>query len=522
LPAEASVLEALWIGLAFVLALAVRPLGLPPLVGYLIAGFALNALGAHGGELLEHVAHIGVLLLLFSVGLKVRLRNVVRPEVWGGGFGHLVLTSALLAAALYASDLFAGRNALLLAAALAFSSTVVAAKVLEEKRELRAFHGRVAIGILIVQDLVAVGLLSVAGGHEPSPFALGLLALPLLRPLAHRFLDLSGHGELLLLYGLVLALAVGGLGFETLGVSAELGALVLGALLADHPRAAELSNALWGLKEVFLVGFFLSIGMAGLPTLEMLGLAALLVLLLPLKGALFFFVLVRFRLRARSAFLTSLALASYSEFGLIVAQLMWSNGQLDSRWLVVLALAVAFSFAIVAPLNRVAHALYERWESRLSAFEMDRRHPDDEPIALGSAQVLVMGMGRVGTGAYDFLRGRGVRVVGMDSDPGKVEKHVRAGRRVLYADAEDPGFWQRLHVDGLRAVLLAMPDLEAKRIAGTQLRRRGYRGLISATNTYPEEAAPILAAGVDTTFNYFAEAGVGFAEHTWEALQDRA
>ena len=109
-------------------------------------------------------------------------------------------------------------------------------------------------------------------------------------------------------------------------------------------------------------------------------------------------------------------------------------------------------------------------------------------------------------------------MVGLDSDPGKVESHLAQSRRVVYADAEDPSFWQRVHLDGIRAVLIAVPDLEAKVLAVRQLRARGFTGLISATNVYPEEAEEILESGCTTTYNYFQEAGVGFAEHTLETL----
>jgi threonine dehydrogenase-like Zn-dependent dehydrogenase len=183
---------------------------------------------------------------------------------------------------------------------------------------------------------------------------------------------------------------------------------------------------------------------------------------------------------------------------------------------------VAVSFVVAAPLNRGAHGLYKRWEPRLSPFELHERHPDEQPLALGSASILIMGMGRVGTGAYDFLTHRHERVVGLDSDPDRVARHLKEGRRVLYADSEDPFFWQHLNVSKLRAILLAMPDPEAKQIAITQLRRRGYQGLISATVTYDDETAPILAAGGDMTFNHYGEAGVGFAELAWESLYPEA
>src|SRR3569833_2029132 len=232
-----------------------------------------------------------------------------------------------------------------------------AAGVLEGNRELRAFHGRAAIGILVVQDIVAVAILGAMGGG-PTPWAFAILALPLLRPVLHRFLEWSGHGELLVLYGLMLALVLGGAAFEWMGLSPELGALLLGAMLAGHRRASELSGALWGLKEVFLVGFFLQIGMTGLPSWEGMQVALILAVVLPLKALLFFLILVLFRLRARSAFLAALSLATYSEFGLIVANLAVTRGWLTMDWLVILAVAVALSFVIAAPLNRYAHGLY--------------------------------------------------------------------------------------------------------------------------------------------------------------------
>lgn len=511
-------METLWIILAFSLGLLVRQFGLPPLVGYLIAGFALNALGERyalpvdAGEALAHLAHLGVLLLLFTVGLKLRLQNLVRPEVIGGGLLHFAVSIGLLAPVFYYLAGSDWQTALLLAAALAFSSTVVAAKVLEAKRELRAFHGRVAIGILIVQDLLALAVLSLAGGQAPSPWALVILALPLLRPLLHRLLDVSGHDELLVLLGLLLALVFGGFGFERLGLSAELGALLLGALLAGHSRSSELAHALWSLKEIFLVGFFLQIGMSGLPDMEALGLAVVLTLLLPLKAALFFLILLRFKLRARSSFLTGLSLASYSEFGLIVAEVVLPD------WLVPLAVTVALSFVFAAPLNRIAHGLYERLEARLTRFELDQHHPDEQPVSLGLAQLLVMGMGRTGTAAYDFLSHRHERLVGLDSDPGRVQRHLHEGRRVLYADAEDPGFWHGVKLDHIRAVVLCMNDTESKIIAARQLRRRDFRGVIVASSHYEDDARSIEAAGADHTYLVKSEAGVGLAEHVWEAL----
>jgi predicted Kef-type K+ transport protein len=507
-------------GIAAALALGMIAwrLGLPPLVGFLLTGFMFSAFGVEAPEVLQEIAEAGVLLLLFAVGLKLRLKTLFRLEVWGTAVTHLLITGAVVAAVLTSAGGLSSRVALILAVAFGFSSTVLAGKVLENLNELRAVHGRVAIGILIVQDIAAVAALAAVSAEIPSPYAAVWLLLPLLRPVLSRILDGVGHGELLVLFGAVVAIAVGGAGFESVGLSPELGALLLGTLLADHRRAQELSNALWGLKELFLIGFFLNIGLSGVPTLQTVHLTAWAMLLLPLKVVLLFALLLAFGLRARTSFLTSLSLATYSEFGLIVIKAGVDAGALDNDWLVMAALTVAVSFAAAALTNAYGHRLFERSSRWLNALERDRPHPDDEPITLGSAEILVVGMGRLGTGAYDYLHSRGELVAGADSDPGKLERHRREGRRVVYADAEDASFWQRLHIDRLKAVMLAVPDINSKKIAGRELRRRGFTGLLTATHWFPEEKETILEAGFNDSYNYFTEAGVGFARDILESL----
>lgn len=508
---------ATWVVGALLLGLIARLAGLPPLVGFLGAGFLFRAAGVESTPVLEELAHAGVLLLLFAVGLKLRLKTLLRFEVWGTAVLHL----AVIGAGGYYLIRSGGSGwqlSVALAVALGFSSTVFAAKVLEEKRELRGLHGRIAIGILIVQDIVAVGLLAMLDLGAPSPWALLVLLLPLARPVLYRLLDLAGHGELLVLSGVVIAVAAGGHGFELLGLSSELGALVLGMLFADHRRANELSLAIWSLKEFFLIGFFLSIGLSGVPTLEILRQALLLMLALPLKALLFFLLLLTLGLRARTSFLTAVSLGTFSEFGLIVAQAAVDTGLLGADWLIAGALAVALSFLVAAPLNTYAHPLYARLDRWLSRLERDKRHPDDEPVTLGSGEYLVVGMGRVGTGAYDHLRDRGENVVGVDSDPDKIQRHISEGRRVVYADAEDVSLWHQLKTSRLKAILLTLPDLEAKQIASRELRASGYQGFLSATHVWADERDPILAAGCDVTYNYFNEAGVGFARDSWNVL----
>ncbi|MGB0098656.1 MAG: cation:proton antiporter, partial [Nocardioides sp.] len=205
-------------------------LRLPPLVGFLVAGFVLRALGVEGGPQLETIADLGVTVLLFGVGLKIDLRSLVRREVWVTASVNLLGTT-LIAAVLLGLLALGGVGLvgddlgtwLLVGFALSFSSTVFVVKVLEERGATRSFGGRTAIGILVIQDLAAVVFIGVAEGHAPSPWALLLvLAVPgalLLR----RLLDLVGHGELLPLFGIAIALVPGYALFDALGVKGDLG-----------------------------------------------------------------------------------------------------------------------------------------------------------------------------------------------------------------------------------------------------------------------------------------------------------
>lgn len=499
-------MEALWVGAAFLLGLLVSRLGLPPLVGYLGAGFLLHQMGLRETEFLRHVAEIGVLLLLFSVGLKLRLQDLLEPRVLAVGGFHLLLFS--LAAWLLVQHLP-------LAMALAFSSTVLVAKVLEDKKELTSYHGRLSIGILILQDLVAVGLLTLYGGKEVSPWAALLLLFPLARRGMVWLLERSGHDELLMLFGLGLAL-LGGETFRQVGLSPELGALLMGTLLSGHAKGTEMARALWSLKEAFLVAFFLDIGLReGFQGVDV-GLAALLLLSL-LKGPLFFALFLLFGLRARTSFVAGLYLANYSEFALIVGVALERAGVLPLS-LSTLAVVVALSMALSAPLARYSHGLYKRLEPWLLRLERKGVHPDQEPERLDGATALIVGMGRTGGAVYRVLEERGEQPVGLDADPEKVEHHRGKGRRVFYGDAEDPELWERLDLKGLKAVVLTLPDLEAKLLAARWLKERGFSGILAATSFHLEEDPALKAAGVTLIFHPFREAGERLAERVLEEL----
>ncbi len=520
--------DLLAIGTAFLGGLLARGIGLPPLVGYLIAGFGLYAAGARMTPVLREFAELGVTLLLFSIGLKLDVRKLLMPQIWATGSLHMLLMIAvgsgllLLLGAMGIAGLtgLPAESLLLLAFGLSFSSTVFAIKVLEEKGESASLYARIAIGVLIIQDIAAVIYLGASTGKVPSIWALGLLLLIPLRPLLQRLLEASGRGELQVLFGLTLALGGGQL-FEMLGIKGDLGALILGALLANHARSADLARQLMGFKDLFLVGFFLGIGLSAPLTPDDMLLGLLLLLLIPLKSLLYFTLFTVTRLRVRTAFLATASLANFSEFGLIVLAIGVQQNAVDAQWLVTVAIAVSLSFLLAAPLNSLAYNHYPRLRGWLRRFENPRHIPEEADIEPGDARVLIFGMGRVGTGAYDSLCQHLTHpVLGVDQDEKVVAAHQAAGRRVIRGSATDPEFWDRMRLDDgqTEIILLALPNVHENVFAARQIRDGGFTGRIAATAKYDEDITTLRKAGVDAAFNLYAEAGAGFAESVYRDL----
>jgi len=513
--------DPIWIAIAFICGLAIRVVGLPPLVGFLAAGFMLNALGAEGGEFLDAMADLGITMLLFSIGLKLKLKSLMRPEVWGVATLHmgmitLLITAMVLLLSYTSLPLLTGldmQTALLIGFAMSFSSTVFAVKILDELGATSARHGQVAIGVLVVQDIAAVVFIAASMGKLPSPLAFALLALIPLRFLMYWVLDRVGHGELLILFGITLAL-VGADIFELVGIKEDVGALVFGMLFANHAKANELAKALLGLKELFLVGFFLSVGMTAVPGWSEVMIALLFILFLPLKVAMYFGLFNLFLLRASTSWRIALNLANYSEFGLIVGAIAVSAGWLPKEWLAVFAVVISISFILSAPLVNIRDRLYQSWRPRLKRFERSKRLSGEENLDLARIKVVVFGMGRMGTAAYNAMDpDYPEQLVGVDIVQEKAAQHRAAGRHVVWGDATNPDFWTRAPelLDGLEWVLLTLPTHKANMDAALRLKEKGYPGRIAATTKYPDEEDALKAIGVDYTFNIYAEAGLGFA-----------
>jgi len=512
----------IWILFAFGCGMAAKSLSLPPSIGYLFAGFLLHFLGFQADDSIYTLANLGITLMLFTIGLKLNVKDLIKKEVWLGTLSHsiawlilgvLLLKLFAIAAISYFSDLSFYTISLIIFA-LSFSSTVCVVKLMEDHGEMRTRHGKLAVGVLVIQDIIAVIFLVAATGKLPSWWALLLLSAVFIKPLINKLIDQVGHGELIPLTGFFLAFGAYEL-FELVNIKGDLGALLAGMYLASHCKASEINKSLMGFKDLFLIGFFLSIGFTALPTWEMLAMAGLLTLLIPVKFCLFFFLFAKLNLRGRTSYLSALALSNFSEFGLIIAALSTRNEWLSNDWLVILSLAVSLSFIITNITYNFAHQFFTQHKSFINKFESNSKLSEDTFIQPCDAPIVVIGMGRVGMGAYTALNNQvSGQVWGLDADQEKIAWLNKNKVQAFCGDAENIDFWENIKIDKLELILLALPKIQDIKNITLQLRHANYQGKIAAIARFDDERQKLETYGVDKVFNFYNEAGVGFADES--------
>ena len=458
-------MDPLIIIIAFLAGLIFRRINYPPLLGYLLAGFVAHELGYGDVENIKPIADIGILLLLFTIGLKLNLRELAAPQVWAVASLHMLIAVALTVPVI----LFAGfilpilvlensSSAWALAFALSFSSTVFAVKIFDERGENASLHAKISIGILIIQDIFAVAYLVLSTDKSVDISALALFALPLLRPVFLYVLRITGHGELLVLLGVTVALGGAEL-FELVNLKGGLGALIFGILLGGTNKSNELYKNLINLKDLFLIGFFLQIGYYGLPSIELFFVAIALGILIFLRPLIYYFLLVLFKLRSRTAFLSGMALFNYSEFGLIVAAIAASNGLLTEEWVTTLALAMAISFFIAVPFNTRIHSIFSNNFSWLHKYERPVRLPQEELPDLGDANIVILGMGRVGQGVYRYLAEKqNNKIIGVEESPDKTGQLQNEGVNCVHGDATDYEFWEQTNLVSRKIIFTSLSN----------------------------------------------------------------
>ncbi len=519
----------------------------PLIVAYIAVGVIVgpSALGwVRENEPLELFAQVGIAVLLFLVGLRLDLhlvRTTGRVAVITG-LGQVVFTSVVG----YALAVLLGLEtvtALYVAIALTFSSTIIIVKLLSDKRELDELHGRIALGFLIVQDIVVVVLmivLSSFSGDREGPVALriGLVAAQgmglllglavLMRWVLPRVMGFVARSqELLIVFAVAWAVSVAAVG-DWLGFSTEVGAFLAGFALASTPYRESLASSLTGLRDFLLLFFFIELG-AQLDFAEIgsqIPAAIVLSVFVLVGNPLIVLVIMGLMgYPKRVSFLAGLTVAQISEFSLILVALGLSLGHIGNDAVGLVTLVGMVTIGTSTYLILYSHQIFERLSPLLSVFE--RRRPraiprHDHPLV----DVIVYGFGRYGRHIVRRLADEGHEVLVVDWDPyartdlGTTEAAERV--RIVFGDADDPEFPASLPLASAKWVVSTIPRVDTNRVLAAALHRWQFAGRLAVTAHTDAEAASLAqeaAAGrVDLVLHPFDDA----AEQAARALTPEA
>ena len=517
------------LALAAVVGLAARWLRQPLIVAFIGVGIAVGPVGfgwVDGGGEIKLLAEVGIAILLFLVGLKLDLRLLRSsgPVALATGLGQVLFTS--LGGFGIALALGLDRTtALYVAVALTFSSTIIIVKLLGDKRELDQQHGRIAIGFLIVQDIVVI-LVMIAltsfsvdtGDSVPVQLLLlvakaggfiGAIALTVRFVLPWLLHQVARSAELLVLFSVAWAIGLAAAS-DALGFSSEVGAFVAGVALATTPYREAVGARLISLRDFLLLFFFIELGAqldfndAGAQIGQALILSAFVlignpIIVLVIMGAMGY--------RKRTAFLAGLTVAQISEFSLILMALGLSLGHITSRSVGLVTVVGLITIGVSTYMILYSIPLFNRLSPLLSIFERDNPRPLDEPEASEDVEVILYGLGRYGSMIATELRLAGVSFMAVESDPQLVAAAAEHGvGNTIYGDAEDLEFVHTLPLDRTPWVVSAIPTADVNLTLLHALRSSDFTGKVALTAHSNADAAVMAAAGADVVLQPFTDA----------------
>lgn len=532
---EIAALLVLAAGVGLVGVLLRQPLIVSFIAVGILAGPSVLGL-AQSDEHINLLAELGIAVLLFLVGLKldIKLVRTLGPVALITGLGQVAFTS-IIGFGIGRALGFDVTTSLYVAVALTFSSTIIIVKLLSDKREIDSLHGRIALGFLIVQDLVvvlAMIVLSAIGVGAESGAALSDVALIfgygglmligvgffiryVAEPLVER---LARAPELLVCFAIGWAALFAAMG-DLFGFSMELGGLLSGVSLASTRLREAMAARLAPLRDFLLLFFFIALG-ARLD-LSLVGdqaLAAAIFSLFVLVGnpLIVLTIMATMGYRRRTGFLAGLTVAQISEFSLIFMAMGVSLGHVGSESLGLVTLVGLITISLSTYMITFSHRLYAWLEPLLGPFER-RVTPREDMGELDRTQrrydILLFGLGRYGSAIARRLAQLGVQVLGVDFNPSVVREWRKEGLDVVYGDATDPEFVASLPLAGAKWAVSAIPEQktgvtheDARLGLIDALQTVGFSGRVAVTAHRLSDAAPLSARGADLILQPFQDA----------------
>jgi Kef-type K+ transport system membrane component KefB len=476
----------------------------PVLVAYIFVGILLGpaVLGfVDSDAVIEGLAKVGIAILLFLVGLKLEIGLIKTTGLVAllTGVGQVVFTSVIgffIVIAL-GFDLI---PAIYISVALTFSSTIIIVKLLSDKRELDQLHGRIAVGFLIVQDiLVVVAMIVIVTIGQPdgadetrSPWLvlvgslvfLGAVAL-LAKFVIPRVMGwFAKSPEVLLLFGVGWAMTLAGVS-EALGLSMEIGAFVAGVALASSPFREGLGSRTVSLRDIMILFFFIQLG-ASLTfddaVAQLLPALVLSVFVLIGNPLIVMVIMGYMGYRSRVSFKAGLAVAQISEFSLILIALGFSLGQVDSSVLSLVTLVGVITITVSTYFILYSDPIYDRLSKFLTLFEFRTTAVSKSEDAIAHPyDAIIIGAGRMGSNVTAGLLEKNANLLVVDTDPQALKKVRQKRVTTLYGDISDADFASSLPLNETDAIICTVQDRSTNLVLLETLGRFNFQGSICLT-----------------------------------------
>jgi Kef-type K+ transport system membrane component KefB/Trk K+ transport system NAD-binding subunit len=489
----------------------------PILIGYILAGVLISPFIIKFGfetDVINALSKFGIAFLLFMVGLHLNpknLREIGIPSLVIG-LAEIVFTFGVSFFVAYKLFDFNLLSSMYIGIALSFSSTILIMKILSDKQDLESLYAKIAIGVLIVEDLVAAGILmfisSTSGAGASSGLALsnifiGLGIIIVLLLIGHFILPRFTKGiaksrELLFLFSVSWCFIVAAL-FNYLGFSIEIGALVAGIALSMTPYSPEISSRISPLRDFFLVIFFLIFGFnadfSGIGNIIIPSLIFSIIVLL-LKPVIVMSASALFGYTKRTNFLAGTCLAQISEFSLIILFLGVSLGHIENNILQIIILTMIITIFLSTYIVTYSQKFYEKMKGFASLFERKNIRNKDKLLEK-EYDAMLFGYNRIGFSILNSLKRSNKKYLVVDFNPETIRRLNKLRVPASYGDVDDLDFLNELHLNKLQLAISTVPDYETNSVLISEIKRVNKEAIIIVRAHTIEDALELYKKGAN-------------------------
>ena len=505
--------------LASVLSILFRLLRQPPILAYILAGILVGPFGQfqfQNYEVFRAMSEFGIMLVLFLVGLEMRLSELktIGKTALIVGVAQVVFTGAIGYAVCLALG-FSQIASAYIAIALTFSSTIIIVKLLSDKRNLGSLFGKISVGMLLVQDVIAVFILiglsglsssgvsvSHFGGAFVKAVILFTIVIAISKTVLPKLIDsIARSEEVLFLFSVAWVFAIAALvSAPFIGFSPAIGGLLAGLALANSTENFHIVSKVRPLRDFFIIIFFVILGMDTIfANIGLIWLPALILSVFILVGNPLIVMVIMgvMGYRRKTAFFTGLTMAQISEFSLILVFVGMQLNHIEAYVVSLVTLVGIITFTVSTYLILYNQFLYERLSQFLKVFERANPFEEKHTKPVFQNHVVLVGVNRMGRGILNELLKKGKEVVAVDLNPDIVKSFQEKNVPIIFGDIADSDIQEHAGVVSAKLIISTVQEIEDNKMLIQRLKRLNRNAKIIVVGRDPVEAKLLYKTGAD-------------------------